>query len=137
MRQPYASNNLLHKWSKALWYWLFISRMRRFFLFYSFPEDTMFSERLDYLTVDSKPQLNLYMVGTGEMSRESQRMTTYDRVWRQACQTAGLPGKILHDFRCASEECVYEANNANRPIGACQFSRKRPTFLSVAAYPSG
>lgn len=97
----------------------------------------MFSKCLGYFTVDSKSQLDLYMVGTGEISREGQRMTTYDQVWRQACQTAGLPGKILHDFRWVSEECAYEANNTHRPIGACQFSCKRLTFLSVAAYPSG
>lgn len=31
--------------------------------------------------------------------REGQRLTKYDRVWHQACQAAGLPGKIVHDFR--------------------------------------
>jgi integrase len=27
------------------------------------------------------------------------RLTKYDRVWHHACQAAGLPGKIVHDFR--------------------------------------
>ncbi len=31
--------------------------------------------------------------------KEGQRISKYDRVWGQACQAAGLPGKILHDFR--------------------------------------
>lgn len=31
--------------------------------------------------------------------RSGQRITKYDRVWHQACQAAGLPGKIVHDFR--------------------------------------
>jgi len=31
--------------------------------------------------------------------KEGKRITKYDRVWQQACQKAGLPGKIVHDFR--------------------------------------
>ncbi len=31
--------------------------------------------------------------------KDGQRITKYDRVWHRACQAAGLPGKILHDFR--------------------------------------
>ncbi len=31
--------------------------------------------------------------------KEGQQITKYDRVWKQACQAAGLPGKILHDCR--------------------------------------
>ena len=31
--------------------------------------------------------------------KDGKRITKYDRVWHRACQVAGLPGKILHDFR--------------------------------------
>jgi site-specific recombinase XerD len=67
--------------------------------------------RLIYMTVQLRALLEEQREKTLAVQRESgqiipfvfhkggQRMAKYDRVWQQACQGAGLPGKIVHDFR--------------------------------------
>lgn len=40
-----------------------------------------------------------YMPGGSSSALPVDSGSKYDRVWSRACQAAGLPGKILHDFR--------------------------------------
>ncbi len=43
-----------------------------------------------------------------------QRIVNYDKRWRQACQAAGLPGKIVHDFRRTAVRNMVRANIPER-----------------------